>query len=341
MKRAIDSYLAERPDEPPLSTSVSEAEKVSQQTQQRCTGIEEKLYALQSKQEAAREARDEHRGDLQVKEEECRGLVMRIEEQKQQLEQAAATQSDEVLHERVNERLEKCTSLTDELASLEANLANASPLSVQEIFENTRAALRRAERDLQEAQQQCAVLEDRLAKAQADGRFEAFEHAGFRLEALEAEYAATLGRAAAAKRLWETISRHRDSARRAYVKPLKDGIEKLGKIVFGGDFEVELDDSWQLVSRTLAGKTISFDDLSVGAREQLGILTRLAAAGIVARKGGVPIIIDDALGFSDPGRPESMGTAIASAGKDCQVILLTCTPGRFMHVGNADVVPMW
>lgn len=138
--------------------------------------------------------------------------------------------------------------------------------------------------------------------------------------------------------MWETLNRHRDDARKAYVKPLKDGIENLGRIVFGPDFEVELDDGWQLVSRTLDGQTIPFDDLSVGTKEQLGILTRLAAARVVAEQGGVPLLIDDALGFSDPGRLESMGAAIASAGRDCQVILLTCTPGRFMHVGNAEVV---
>ena len=93
-----------------------------------------------------------------------------------------------------------------------------------------------------------------------------------------------------------------------------------------------------MISRTLNGETIVYDDLSIGAKEQIGILTRLAAARIVSSQEGVPLIIDDALGFSDPGRLQTMGAAIASAGDDCQIILLTCTPGRFMHVGNASVV---
>ena len=76
----------------------------------------------------------------------------------------------------------------------------------------------------------------------------------------------------------------------------------------------------------------------MGSKEQLGILMRLAAARIVSKQGGVPLIIDDALGFSDPTRLKAMGAAIASAGNDCQVILLTCTPGRFTHVGCAEVV---
>ena len=155
---------------------------------------------------------------------------------------------------------------------------------------------------------------------------------------MKEEYTAILRRAKASQRLWTTLNKHRDSVRKAYVKPLKDGIEFLGKIVFGSDFTVELSDSWELESRTQFGKTVPFNDLSVGTREQMGILTRLAAARIVSTQGGVPLIVDDALGFSDPTRLESMGAAIASAGKDCQVILLTCTPGRFMHVGNAETV---
>ena len=53
---------------------------------------------------------------------------------------------------------------------------------------------------------------------------------------------------------------------------------------------------------------------------------------------GVPIIVDDALGWSDPQRLEGMGAAIAAAGARCQVIVLTCTPQRYANVGNATTV---
>ena len=127
-------------------------------------------------------------------------------------------------------------------------------------------------------------------------------------------------------------------ARKTYVKPLKEAIERLGKIVFGSSFEIEIGDDWMVLTRTLDGITLPFRYLSIGAKEQLGILTRLAAAQIVATHGGVPLIIDDALGFSDPSRLQTMGAAITAAGKDSQIIILTCTPGRFTHVGSAKLV---
>jgi uncharacterized protein YhaN len=85
---------------------------------------------------------------------------------------------------------------------------------------------------------------------------------------------------------------------------------------------------------------VAFDQLSVGTREQLGIISRLACASIVAADGGAPAIFDDALGWTDPGRLQRMGAAIASAGRTCQIIVLTCTPGRYGSVGSATVIAL-
>ena len=174
---------------------------------------------------------------------------------------------------------------------------------------------------------------DQLNRAGASGRYEEHEVAKKKLVGLKAEEKATNDRASAAMHLWTVLKDHRDATQKAHGRPLKEGVEELGKIVFGSDFAIEIDDKLSLISRTQGDKTIPFDDLSVGAKEQLGILMRLAAARINSSQGGLPLIIDDALGFADPSRLESMGAAIARAGEDCQIILLSCTPGRFKSVG--------
>ena len=228
--------------------------------------------------------------------------------------------------------------LEEETATIQASFTESSPESVEELLSNAKDVFDRANTNLRQEEQNLAILADRLTQAQADGRFEAMEAAARELEHREDMLKSTRRRAAAVQLLWNTLNEYRDAARQTYVMPLKEAIERLGKIVFGADFEVDIGDDWSLISRTLHGKTLPFDDLSVGAKEQLGILTRLAAAQIVSKQGGVPLIIDDALGFSDPSRLETMGAAIAAAGRQCQIVILTCTPGRFMHVGNADVV---
>jgi hypothetical protein len=35
-----------------------------------------------------------------------------------------------------------------------------------------------------------------------------------------------------------------------------------------------------------------------------------------------------------------MGAVISKAGRSCQIIVLTCTPGRYASVGEANVVQL-
>lgn len=103
-------------------------------------------------------------------------------------------------------------------------------------------------------------------------------------------------------------------------------------------------DTLTIESRTLDGTTVPFQSLSGGAREQLAVLARLACGALVSPNGnpdapgGVPVVIDDALGYSDPARLEALGAAFGVAGRDCQVIVLTCEPGRYRHIGAAKIV---
>ncbi len=134
------------------------------------------------------------------------------------------------------------------------------------------------------------------------------------------------------------MTRHRDAARRRYVAPFRERIEGLARVVFGPTLEVELDDDLQIIRRTLDGKTIGWDDLSNGAKEQLAVISRLACAAMVSDDGGVPVIFDDALGNTDVPRLERMGAVLAAACGDSQVIVLTCMPNRYRNVGSARVV---
>jgi uncharacterized protein YhaN len=96
--------------------------------------------------------------------------------------------------------------------------------------------------------------------------------------------------------------------------------------------------SSDLAGRTTKGIAVPFDSLSGGTKEQLSLIFRLACAMIVARDGGAPIILDDALGYTDPERLRLMGAVLAKAAKECQVVIFTCVPERYSNVGEATVV---
>lgn len=80
--------------------------------------------------------------------------------------------------------------------------------------------------------------------------------------------------------------------------------------------------------------------MSGGAKEQLGILARLAGAALVSPEDTVPVVIDDALGFSDPDRLTKMGAVFNTVGDRGQVIVLTCQQDRYAGIQDATVIQL-
>jgi uncharacterized protein YhaN len=140
--------------------------------------------------------------------------------------------------------------------------------------------------------------------------------------------------------LRDVMTRHRDSTRLRYVEPFRTELQRLGRPVFGPSFEVEVDSDLCILNRTLDGRTVPYESLSGGAKEQLGILARLAGAALVAKEDAVPILIDDALGFTDPERLVKMAAVFDTLGESGQVIVLTCTPTRYDGVKDAQRIEL-
>ncbi len=147
-------------------------------------------------------------------------------------------------------------------------------------------------------------------------------------------------RARAAHLLRSVVLRHRDDTRLRYVEPFRAEVQRLGRIVFGDSFDVEIDSSLRICNRTLAGRTVPYESLSGGAKEQLGIVARLAGAALVAKEDSVPVIIDDALGFTDSHRLVKMGAVFDAVSSDAQVLVLTCSPHRYNSVDGAHHIEL-
>jgi uncharacterized protein YhaN len=187
------------------------------------------------------------------------------------------------------------------------------------------------------------TLQDIAAELRAfgtEGRTGKLDAARSAREHAAAAHARTQSRARAVELLRSVMGRHRDNTRLRYVEPFRVELERLGRTVFGPTFEVEVDGDLQIRNRTLDGRTVPYESLSGGAREQLGIVARLAVAALVDRADSVPVMIDDALGFSDPERLARMGAVFDQVGADGQVIILTCSPERYAGVANAHRVQL-
>jgi len=173
-----------------------------------------------------------------------------------------------------------------------------------------------------------------------EGRKGKLDAAEIQCEHVRDEHDRVGRRARAVQLLRDVMTRHRDTTRLRYVEPYRAELQRLGRPVFGPSFEVDVDSDLCILNRTLDGCTVPYESLSGGAKEQLGILARLAGAALVAKEDAVPILIDDALGFTDPQRLVKMATVFDTLGERGQVIVLTCTPGRYDGIKDAQRIEL-
>ncbi|WP_018412433.1 AAA family ATPase [Methyloversatilis thermotolerans] len=76
------------------------------------------------------------------------------------------------------------------------------------------------------------------------------------------------------------------------------------------------------------------DELSFGAREQMGVITRLACADLLQAAGRPTLIIlDDALVHSDSERLARMKRVLFDAAQRHQILLFTCHPESWRDIG--------
>jgi len=136
-------------------------------------------------------------------------------------------------------------------------------------------------------------------------------------------------------RLRQALTAARSSARDLYLKPVITELRPLISLLFD-DISVAFNEDTLLPETVLRnGQQEEVDRLSGGMREQLSILTRLAFARLLARNGRpAPVILDDALVYSDDDRIERMFEALHSQSRDQQILVFSCRQRAFSKLGG-------
>ncbi|WP_409428773.1 AAA family ATPase [Mycobacterium sp. SMC-11] len=258
----------------------------------------------------------------------------------QRLAAQRATVSDDELAATVDSNTQALRTAEQRVTELSEQLGAAAPEAIDAELAAAQAATQELQARHAETSRALHEVEVELAVFGTQGRRGQLDAAQTAREYAAAEHDRIGRRARAAALLRSTMIRHRDDTRRRYVEPFRAEIQRLGAHVFGVDFEVDVDTDLKICARTLGGRTVPYESLSGGAKEQLGILTRLAGAALVAKEDSVPVVIDDALGFTDPDRLEKMGSVFDAVGSNGQVIVLTCDPDRYRSVIDAHRIDL-
>ncbi|MGK2310201.1 AAA family ATPase [Cutibacterium sp. V970] len=219
-----------------------------------------------------------------------------------------------------------------------ATLAERNPDQVHAEAEGSQLALSKATARLKEDTDRQLELKGQLLGLGRQERQADVDALTSRKHQLSRRVAGLESRAQSTKLLYDTLSRHLDQVRQSYVAPFTSEIDRIGRAVFGQDLHVEIDSTLTVVARQLKGARLEWDQLSSGAREQLGLVVRLAAARLIDPDDGVPVILDDALVYSDPVRVRHILTEVAQGARTSQIVVLTSAPERYDSVPGAHQV---
>lgn len=253
-----------------------------------------------------------------------------------QLTDARREITDEALAAALTAAEQAVTAAEQARRERQGELADLDPEAVELTLTNLTAQRSDLDTRCTELETERITLRERLRLGGEEGLGEGLAKAADDLARARADQRRDRARAAAARLLHTELTTARDEAYRAYHGPLRERIAGKARLLLGGDVDVVLDDDLAVSARVHGGVTLAWDQLSAGAREQLAILTALSAAEL-AGSDGVPFILDDALGYTDPARLERIGALLGRV-TDAQVIVLTCVADRFRHVGGAHTV---
>jgi len=340
LQQSVPNYLVGRVKDPAICADFDAAKKERTKAEanfQTASGeLEDTRKVLESARSFFEDVNIKHREAVAKLEQ----LDKDLKQTQENLDKARKKESEETLEANLTAADRAVLSEDTGYHSAADSLKAFNPEQVRTLADSTTGSLKTIKHSHDSKDRGLLEVQTRLKIMGEEGLHEKLNAAENQLEQLEFKNRATTLRANAAKCLFDTMCEERDKASRAYVAPLKDKIERLGRLVFDPSFQVTIDDDLKIAGRTVSGVTVPFDSLSGGTKEQLSLMYRLSCSMIVAKDGGTPVILDDALGYTDPERLKLMGAVLAVAAKECQIVIFTCVPERYAFIGEAAVVPL-
>ena len=254
------------------------------------------------------------------------------------LDQAAKEESDDALEKAFEEAVNVLAGESNAVAEIQKALEESDPEGARSELKGATDARNKVEKSLQILRHGIRELEVELRTLGQDDMTAELEVAVGECERTEAQETRLRHEAKALTLLHDTLSEEEQTARETFLGPVRDRVEPYLKRLFPGSELVLDDQSLAITHLRRDGKDEPYDRLSVGTREQLAVLTRLAFADLLGEHGKQsPIILDDALVFSDDGRLEEMQRILDRAADRQQIIVLTCHERAYFERGWATI----
>lgn len=258
--------------------------------------------------------------------------LMAEENAPERREQESELQQQLALATADQERLEQA------LARRQQDIDGARPELLQQDVERLEASAAAARGEAEQCQRELDRLQATLETRGAEGLEEEAAELKARLDHVERRRRQLRRRAEALDLLQQRLQHHRRELTRQLQAPLQRHLNHYLHILFPG---ARLTVDEDLVPEQLLRTGLSqdsepgdYDALSFGAREQMGLISRLAYADLL-KEAGRPtlLILDDALVHSDGERLGQMKRVLYDAARRHQILLFTCHPDSWQGLG--------
>lgn len=321
--RELDEQLAGLPATALSVLSVPLAEAAVEEAEQRLRSAEGVLNALHSEMAVA--TRNALLADDEL-------ALLRAE-----LESPANLQREAQANVRLVDLRAEVARLEASLHALDERIAQARPDILRQDVERLEAAAAAQEQNLQRLRLERVALQARLEALGAEGLEErhaeltqALAFAARRRDELQR-------RANALDLLLTLLQEKRQTLTQRLQAPLQRHLDRYLQLLLP---QARLEVDAQLIPARLRRQGAqgeadgAFEALSFGAREQVGLISRLAYADLL-KEAGRPtlLILDDALVHSDYRRLDQMKRMLFDAARRHQILLFTCHPEVWRDLG--------
>jgi hypothetical protein len=239
------------------------------------------------------------------------------------------------------------SAIADELGRTSADLKAAEALLAERKrsapdIDSIRAKHQRAQSIEDSAHEQIsrlkpelATLDERISRNAGDAVEERLADAEDALIAATARLSQIEREVAILQKLEASLGSARNHARERYFEPVATELRPLLHLLWPEAEIIWGDQNLLPVALVRNGQEEPIDVLSGGTQEQIALLVRLAFARMLAKGGHpAPVILDDALVFTDDDRIERMFDALHRQAGDQQILVLSCRQRAFRELGG-------
>jgi DNA repair exonuclease SbcCD ATPase subunit len=283
-----------------------------------------KLREVTNLEEEARAQLSEVQQKRSTLEGELKQSRDRFAHAKGELDRNRRVKADEALETEYGAAVKKEENTRLATLHTEKEWEEAQPEKVQLQLEQAGKAVKEIQRDIDGLNEGIRELQTELRTLGQMGLGEKAEDLSAKMDGARAELQRVEREARAIRLLYQVLTQAEKEAKEEFLSPVTKRVQPYLKMLLP-EAELVLDENIEITGLRRGSIIEPFGSLSLGTREQLAVLARLAFADLLHEKGQpAAVILDDAIVYADEERFKNMLLILAKAAKNLQVIVLTC-----------------